>query len=75
MEIKNMQKKATNSRLSRIVTQLKNLPDDDRVILSLFLYEGLSSQQVQKVLHQNGTGTLKSRRDLKNFRHKKLKTI
>lgn len=70
-----MQKNVTNSKLRKIVTQLKSLPDDDRIILSLFLYEELSSQQVKKVLHQNGAGNTKIKRDMKNFRRNKLKTV
>lgn len=40
---------------NQIMETLKNLPKEDRILLSLYLYEGLTSDQVDTVMnHKNG---------------------
>jgi DNA-directed RNA polymerase specialized sigma subunit len=75
MEIIKMQHGVKESQYSEILSQLKNLPDDDRIILSLYLYEDLTSQQVQEVLHVNTQNHTGSKKNSKNLRRSTAKSI
>jgi DNA-directed RNA polymerase specialized sigma subunit len=51
MEIDKMQKSSKNSQYSEVLYQLKNLTAEDRMVLGLYLYEGLTSDEVYKILN------------------------
>ena len=75
MEITKMQHGVKESQYSKILAQLKNLPDDDRIILSLYLYEGLTSKQVQEVLHENTQYRNGSKKSHKSLRRSTAKSF
>ena len=56
-----MRKSSKNSKYSEVLYQLKNLSAEDRIVLGLYLYEGLTSDEVVKILNSNNhsTGTVK----------------
>jgi len=70
-----MQHGGKESQHSKILAQLKNLPDDDRIILSLYLYEGLTSKQVQEVLHENTQNRNGSKKSHKSLRRNTAKSF
>ena len=47
-----MKNKNKTSKVKEIVSKLHNLPEEDRIILGLYLYEKLSSDQIKKVLNK-----------------------
>ena len=51
MEIDNMRKSLKKSQYSDVLYQLKNLASEDRMLLGLYLYEGLTSEEVTKILN------------------------
>lgn len=46
-----MRKSSKNSEYSEVLYQLKNLTAEDRMILGLYLYEGLTSEEVIQILN------------------------
>ncbi len=46
-----MRKSSKNSQYSDVLYQLKNLAAEDRMVLGLYLYEGLTSDEVNKILN------------------------
>jgi DNA-directed RNA polymerase specialized sigma24 family protein len=59
MEIKNMTGRDTKTQYTEIMEALKNLPKEDRILLSLYLYEGLTGEQVDTVMNQR-SGALRA---------------
>ena len=47
-----MKNKNETSKVKEIVSKLHNLPEEDRILLGLYLYEKLSSDQIKKVLNK-----------------------
>lgn len=39
-----------NKSITEILRKLKKLPEEDRILLGLYLYEGLSSDEISKIL-------------------------
>jgi hypothetical protein len=59
-----MQKSSQNSQYSEVLHQLKNLSAEDRMVLGLYLYEQLTSEEVNKILNAKirSTNTVKTKR-------------
>ena len=51
MEIDKMRKSSKNSQYSEVLYQLKNLSEEDRMVLGLYIYEGLTSEEVYQILN------------------------
>jgi DNA-directed RNA polymerase specialized sigma subunit len=75
METTKMQQGGKESQYSKILAQLKNLPNDDRIVLSLYLYEGLTSKQVHEVLHENTQNRNGSKKGHKSLRRSTAKSF
>jgi DNA-directed RNA polymerase specialized sigma24 family protein len=39
----------------KMVETLKRLPKEDRILLSLYVYEGLTSEQIETIMNQKST--------------------
>ncbi len=46
-----MPQQEKDTKFKDLITQLKNLSPEDRMLLGLYLYEGLTSEQVNSVLN------------------------
>lgn len=55
MEIEHMAGRDTSTQSSKMVETLKRLPKEDRILLSLYLYEGLTSEQIDTIMNQKST--------------------
>ena len=61
-----MQTRASKMKNTELLNQLKRLPEEDRIILSLYLYEGLTSDEIASLLthsvpgksHRKATGKM-----------------
>jgi len=42
----------TSTQSSKMVETLKRLPKEDRILLSLYLYEGLTAEQIDAIMNQ-----------------------
>jgi hypothetical protein len=51
MELYKMRKISKDSQYSDVLYQLKCLTAEDRMLLGLYIYEGLSSEEVSKILN------------------------
>ena len=45
----------TSTQSSKMVETLKRLPKEDRILLSLYVYEGLTSEQIETIMNQKST--------------------
>jgi DNA-directed RNA polymerase specialized sigma24 family protein len=52
MEIKDMAGHGNTNQSSKMVETLKRLPREDRILLSLYLYEGLTAEQIDTIMDQ-----------------------
>lgn len=58
------------SQYHHIVETLKNLPEEDRIILGLYFYEGLTADQIDVILnHKNKTSSAIQHGKKSIFRH------
>ena len=61
-----MQTSASKIKNTELLNQLKRLPEEDRIILGLYLYEGLTSDEIASLLthsvpekpHRKATGKM-----------------
>jgi DNA-directed RNA polymerase specialized sigma24 family protein len=70
-----MQHGGKESQFSEILAQLKKLPEDDRIYFSLQLYEGLTSQQAEEVLHLNSQNHSNPKKGHKQYRRSTAKSL
>ncbi|OGB68882.1 MAG: hypothetical protein A2Y94_03945 [Caldithrix sp. RBG_13_44_9] len=45
----------TKTQSSQIIATLKKLPKEDRLLLSLYLYEGLTAEQIDAIMNQKSS--------------------
>ncbi len=58
------------SQNHQIVETLKNLPEEDRIILGLYFYEGLTADQIDTIMnHKNKTSSATSHGKKSIFRY------
>ncbi len=69
-----MSAKGSSMKHKEIITDLKKLSDEDRLILGLYLYEGLNQKQVSAVLNAQQNSISRSKRPGKPLMKKLLNT-
>lgn len=58
-----MQKFLKNSDHSKVFQQLQNLTPEDRLLLGLYIYEGLSTEEVNDILNSHASPKVKTKKD------------
>jgi len=58
-----MQKFVKNSDHSKVLQQLQNLTPEDRMLLGLYLYEGLSTDEVNEILNSHVSPKVKTKKE------------
>ena len=63
-----MRKTSKHTQYSDVLYQLKNMPAEDRMLLGLYLYEGLSSEEVSRILNSKTKSSGTAKKGIKSAR-------
>ena len=66
-----MHKLIKNSDHIKVLQQLQNLTPEDRILLGLYLYEGLSTNEINEILSYHSSPKVKARKETKKSQRKR----
>jgi len=66
-----MHKLIKNSDHLKVLQQLQNLSPEDRILLGLYLYEGLSTNEINEILSSHASPKLKAKKEKKSSQRKR----